>query len=88
MFSTLVSRLGHCVQPIYRTLMVTGVTRGGKRAAISRAPNHYGDAKSLLGAPKSPNNVASTFFNSIFAFEIPSGSNMGASNLLIAPGAI
>jgi len=29
------------------------------------APNHYGGAESLRGVLKSPNNVASTFFNTV-----------------------
>jgi len=32
--------------------------------------HHYGCAKSLRGAPKRPNNVISTFFNTV-AFERP-----------------
>ena len=45
-----------------------GVTRG-QRGTISWAPNHYEGAESCggrrmtAGAPKSPNNVTSTFFN-------------------------
>jgi len=38
---------------------------------MPRAMNHYGGAESLRGAPKSPNNVHSTFFNSRFASERP-----------------
>jgi len=30
---------------------------------IPRVPDHYGGAKCLLGAPKSPNNFTSTFFS-------------------------
>jgi len=47
------------------------VTRGGRGDTISRAPNHYGRAESLPYAPKSPNNVASTFLSSTFASERP-----------------
>jgi len=41
-----------------------------------------------LGAPKNPNNVTSTFFNIVHLLRKALGSNMGASNLLLAPGAI
>ena len=36
-----------------------------------RAPNHCGGAESLRGAPKSPNNVTSTFFNNRSPSERP-----------------
>ena len=42
-------------------LVLRGVTRGGKRGTIPRGPIHYGGAELLLEAPKSPNNVTSTF---------------------------
>jgi len=45
-------------------------------------------AESLQGAPKSPNNVTSTFFNTAHFFQKTSGSKMGAPNLLLALGAI
>jgi len=37
----------------------------GARAAIPRAPNLYGDAERLRGAPKNLNNVTSTFFSKV-----------------------
>jgi len=42
---------------------------GDKGGAIPRAPNHCGGTESLREAPKSPNNVTCTFFNSRFASE-------------------
>ena len=36
--------------------------KGGK---IPQEPNHYGGDEWLRGAPKSPNNVTSTFFNTV-----------------------
>jgi len=66
------------------------------------ALNHCGGAELLMEAPKSPNNVTSTFFNTV---NLPSkdlrltigapnfdhggaGSTRGAPNLFFAPGAI
>jgi len=43
-----------------------GVTRRGKGGPITRAPSHYGGAKSLRGAPESPNNITSTFFSTLY----------------------
>jgi len=40
------------------------VTRG-QGSTISRAPNHYGGAETLRRAPKSPNNLTGTFFNTV-----------------------
>ena len=40
---------------------------GGKEGTIPRATNHYGGAKSLRGAPKSPNIVTSTFLTIVNA---------------------
>ena len=45
--------------------VVMAVTTGRKRGTIPRAPNHYEGAEWLRGAPKSPNNVTSTFFNAV-----------------------
>jgi len=48
-----------------------GRNEGGKGGTIPRAPIHYGGAELLLGrritagTPKSPNNVTSTFFNTV-----------------------
>jgi len=62
----------HLWKKIYDFSTVRGITRGGKGGAIPWAPNHYGrGAESLRGAPKTPNNVTSTFFNSRFASEKP-----------------
>jgi len=48
-----------------RQIMNKGVTSGGKRGTIPRAPNHCEDAESLRKAPKSPNIVTSTLFNTV-----------------------
>jgi len=45
-------------------------------------------AESLRGVEKSPNNVSTTFFNTVRCFRNTSGSNIGAPNLLLTPGAI
>jgi len=57
--------------------------RGGKGAQFSGAPNH-------CGGSKSHNNVISTFFKTVgcICFRKISGSNMGAPNLFLSPGAI
>ena len=47
-----------------------------------------GDAKWLRRAPKSPNNVASTFFNAVHLLPKDLGFEHGAPNLFLAPGAI
>jgi len=64
-----------------------GVKRG-ERGGIYPSAESLWEAESLRGAPKSPTNVASTFFNSIYAFERPSGWNIVPPKLIIAPGAI
>ena len=62
--------------------VIRGVTRG-QGGAIPRTPSQYGGAqvteehRMAAGGQKSPNNVTKT-----------SVSNMGAPNLLLAPGAI
>ena len=68
-------------------LKCSGVTRRSKGGAIHRAPNHCSGRRMTAGAPKSPNNATSTFFNTVhllskdLRFEhVP--------NLLFAPGAI
>jgi len=42
-----------------------GRNEGGKRGKIPRAPNHCGGAKSLRGVPENPNNITTTFFNTV-----------------------
>ena len=42
-----------------------GRNERGQGGAITRGPSHYGGAKSLRGAPKSPTNVTSTSFNTV-----------------------
>jgi len=44
---------------------VQGRNEGGEGGTILRAPNHYGAAEWLRWAPKSPDNVTSTFFNGV-----------------------
>jgi len=66
-----------------------GRNEGGNGGTISRAPNHYGGADSLREAPKSLNNVASTFFKTVHL--LPKDLKFehgGRQNLLLAPGAI
>jgi len=69
--------------------------KGGKGVTIPRAQIHYGGAKSLRGTPNNcgeRRKVATVsqigFLQySTCASERP-GSNMGAPNLLLAPGTI
>ena len=42
-----------------------GITREGKRGTIPQPPNHHGRADSQCGVSKRPNNVTSTFFNTV-----------------------
>jgi len=58
-----------------------GVTRGARRA-------QFPGRRITMGAPKNTKNVASTFFVTLNLLPKSSGSNMGAPNLLLAPGAI
>ena len=44
--------------------LTRGVTMGGK-GTTPRAPRHYVGAESLRGAPKSPNNIPSSFFTTV-----------------------
>jgi len=62
-----------------------GRNEGVKEGTIPRAPSHYGGAELLRGAPKSPNNAASTSFNSIFASKRPRFEHWGAK-LTSCPG--
>jgi len=48
---------------------------------IPRTPNHW-------GAPKSPNNVASTFFNTTHLLPRDLKFEYGVDKLFFAPGAI
>jgi len=53
----------------------------GKGGTMPRTPNHW-------RAPKSPNNVASTFFITVHYSQNSLVSNMGTPNFFLAPGAI
>jgi len=69
-----------------------GRNEGGKRSAIPRAPSHYGGAKSLRGrrmaaeALENPNNVTSTFFNTIHLLPKDLGFEHGGAKLASCPG--
>ena len=65
-----------------------GVTRGGKGVIIPRAPNHYGERRMTAGAPKSPNNATSTFFNAVHLLPKDLKFEHGGAKLLLTPGAI
>jgi len=43
-----------------------GYNEGDKQGTFPRVLNQYGGAKSLREAPKSPNNVTRTFFNTVY----------------------
>jgi len=67
---------------------VSGITTGGKGGTISQALDNHGGAESLGGAPKSPNNFTSTFFNTVNFFLKDLRFEYGAPNVLFAPGAV
>jgi len=58
-----------------------GRNEGG---AMPRAPNHYGGAKSLRRAPKSFNNVATTFLNNTRPSERPQVRTWGCQTCFLA----
>jgi len=60
----------------------------GRRVTIWGRRITAGGVEWLRRAPKSPNNVSSTFFSTVHLLPKISVSNMGALNLLLAPGAI
>jgi len=59
---------------------------GDKEGAIPLAPSHYGGAKSLWVAPKSPNNVTSTFFNAVHLLPKDLSFEHGGAKLASCPG--
>jgi len=64
LFAPLVSQAGYGPELI-ADKGIQGRNEGG---TIPRAPNHYGGVESLWGlrgAPKSPNNVTNTFFDTV-----------------------
>jgi len=72
-----------------------GRNEGGNGGTIPRAPNHYGGAESLRGAPndcglrqKVPTVSQVLSSMEYICFRKTSGSNMGTPNLLLALGAI
>jgi len=83
-YSVLILNL--CQRPI------RGVTKGGKGSATHRAPNHYGGAKSLwgrrmtAGGAESPNNVTSTFFNTVHFLPKDLRFEPGGAKLASCPG--
>jgi len=64
-----------------------GVTKG-KGGAITWAPNHSGGAEILRGRQKIPTMPHVHTSIQHICFRKTSGSNTGAPNLLLAPGAI
>jgi len=77
-----------CLEWSKKNVTTRGVTRGGKGDTIPRAPIHYGCAGLLLEAPKSPNNVTSTFFKTV---NLPSKElrfDQGGAEFVFVPGAI
>jgi len=52
------------------------------------APNHCGERRMAVGAPKSPNIVTSTFFNTVHLLPKDLSFEHGTPNVLLAPGAI
>jgi len=64
---------------------VQGRNEGG---TIPQPSNHYEGAEWLQGAPKSPNNVTCTFFNTLHLLPKKLRFEHGAPNLLLATCAI
>ena len=65
------------------------VTRGSKRGTILWAPNHFGErGKIIKSAEKSQQYHKSFLHLHYICFWKTPGSNIGAANLLLAPGAI
>ena len=62
-----------------------GVTRG-QLGAIPRVPNHYGQRLMTAGAPKSPNNVTSTFFNTVHLLPKDLKFEQGGAKRASCPG--
>jgi len=61
----------------------------GRRATIPRATNYYGGAQLLLRAPKCPNNITSTFLNTVHLLQRDlSFEHWGAPDLLLTPDPI
>jgi len=58
---------------------IRGITNGDKGDTIPRAPNHY-------GAPKSPNNVTSTVFNTVHLLPKDRRFEHGGAKLASCPG--
>ena len=54
--------------------------------AIPRAPIHYGGAESLREAPKSPNTITSTFFNTVNLLPKELRFEHGGTKLVFCPG--
>jgi len=65
--------------------MGQGHDEGGKRGTIPRAPNHHGRADSPRGAPKRPNNVTSTFFNTVHMLRKDLRFEYGGAKLAYCP---
>jgi len=75
------------VQSAGRNEWVKGAQFHGRRITLGTLKYSKG-CRMIVGAPKSPNNVTSTFSKTVHLLPKDSGSNMGAPNLLLAPGAI
>jgi len=68
--------------------MGKGHNEGGKRGTVPWGPNHRGGADSPRGAPKKPNNVTSTFFNTVHLLRKDLRFEHEGAKFLIVPGAI
>jgi len=60
----------------------------GRNEGERGASNHYGCTERLLEAPKNPNKVTSTFFNTVHLLPKDLRFEHGVPNLLPAQGAI
>jgi len=70
------------------------VGRGSKRGAqlpgrriTTGAPNHYGERRLTAGAPKSPNNITSIFFNPVLLLPKDLKFDSRGAKLASCPGA-
>jgi len=72
--------LSLCTLGLEEIVQARGVTRGQGAQFPGR--------RIAMGAPKSPNNFTSIFFNTVHLLPEDFKSKMGAPNLLLDPGAI
>jgi len=85
----IIFNLPFLMQTVLSATLIRGITREARGAQFPGALSLW-RCQMTTGSPKSHNNVTSTVLSSIqsICFWKTSGSNMGAPNLLLSPGAI